>query len=63
MEFISRFRLYEFTDLPLGLCNAPSAFHCLINHVFSIVIDQYVLVYLDSILVFSEIAYDHEVFS
>ena len=30
------------------------------NHVFCNIIDQYVLVYLENILVYSEIADDHE---
>ena len=60
MAFVSRFGLYEFTVLPFGLCNAPSTFQRLINYVFSDLIDQYVLVYLDNILVYSETANNHE---
>ena len=31
--FITRYGLFEYTVLPLGLCNAPSTFQCLINSV------------------------------
>ena len=54
MEFVSRFSLYEFTVLPFGLCNSPSTFQRLLNHVFSDIIDWYVLVYLDDILLNSK---------
>ena len=50
MAFVSRFGLYKFTVLPFGLCNAPSTFQRLINHIFSDIIDWYVLVYLFNIL-------------
>ena len=60
MAFVLRFGLYEFTVLPFGLCNAFSTFQRLMNYVFSDLIDWYVLVYLDNILVYSEIANNHE---
>ena len=40
--------------LPLGLCNAPSTFQHLINVVMSGYIDDFVLVYLDDILIYSD---------
>ena len=60
MVFISRLSLYEFKVLPFGLCNAPSTFQHFINHVFSDIIDQYVLVYIDDILLYSKNTKDHE---
>ena len=68
MAFISRFGLYKFTVLPFGLCNAPSTFQHLMKYVVRDVIDWYILVYLDDILVYSKTADDyeqhlHEVFS
>ena len=44
----------------LGLYNAPSTFQCLINYVFSDIIDQYILVYLSDILVYSNTTNNHE---
>ena len=46
--------------LPLGLCNAPSTFQCLMNAVMSGYIDDFILVYLDNILVYSDNAEEHE---
>ena len=55
-----RYGLYEYTVLPLGLCNAPSTFQRLMNAVMSGYIDDFVLVYLDDILVYSDTADAHE---
>ena len=53
MAFILRFGLYELTVLPFGLYNTPSIFQCHINYIFGDIIDQYILVYLDGILLYS----------
>ena len=50
--FITRYWLFEYTVLPLGLYNTPSTFQQLINVVISGYIDD--LVYLDNILVYSD---------
>lgn len=57
--FTCRYGTYEFTVMPFGLTNAPSTFQRLMNNVFSDVLDQYVTVYLDDILIFSESYEDH----
>ena len=46
--------------LPLGLCNALSTFQHLMNAVMSGYIDDFVLVYLDHILVYSDNAEEHK---
>ena len=51
--FVTRYGLYEYTVLPLGLCNAPSTFQCLMNSVLGDYVDKFALVYLDDILVYS----------
>ena len=58
--FVTRYGLFEYTVLPLGLCNAPSTFQRLMNSVMGEYIDDFVLVYLDDILVFSTTEYEHE---
>ena len=68
MVFVLRLRLHEFIVFIFGLCNAPSIFQHLMKYVYSKTIDQYILVYLDNILVYNKTAdddekYIHEVFS
>ena len=58
--FVSHFGLFEFTVLPLGLCNTPSTFPDLMRSMFHEALDQFVLVYLDDILVFYETEEEHE---
>ena len=58
--FVTRYGLFAYTVLPLGLCNAPSTFQRLMNSVMHGFIDKFVLVYLDDILVYSNNEDEHE---
>ena len=59
--FVTRYGLYKYTVLPLGLCNAPSTFQRLMNEVMKGYIDGFASVYLDDILVYTDgDAKDHE---
>ena len=60
LAFVTWYGLFDFKDLPLGLCNTSSTFQCLINSVMHGYIDKNILVYLDDVLVYSNNEDEHE---
>ena len=60
ISFWTRYGYYEFLVLPFGLTNAPTAFMDLMNRVFNQYLDQFVVVFIDEILVFSRSREEHE---
>ena len=52
--FRTRYRHYEFTIMPIRLTNTIASFQRWTNNVLQLYLDQFVLVYLDNILVFLE---------
>jgi hypothetical protein len=53
-SFRTRYGHYEFTVVPFGLSNAPIVFMCLMNGVFRDYLDNFVIVFLDEIMVYSK---------
>lgn len=52
--FRTRYGHYEWVVLPMGLCNSPATFQTLMNRLFGHLYDEFVIVYLDDILIYSE---------
>ncbi|GBG76414.1 hypothetical protein CBR_g22162 [Chara braunii] len=57
--FHTRYGLYDFVVMPLGLCNAPGTFQHAMNRIFHDFLDKFVVVYLDDILIISKTIKEH----
>ena len=58
--FNSRYGHFEFAIMSFGLTNAPAAFMDLRHRLFKPYLDQFVVVFIDDILVYSKSREDHE---
>jgi hypothetical protein len=55
----TRYGSFEFLVMPFGLTNAPSTLQAVMNDVFRENLDEFVMVYIDDILIFSRTEEDH----
>ena len=58
--FKMRYGHYEFLVMSFGLTNAPAAFMDLMNRVFGQYVDQFVVVFIDDILLYSKDQENHD---
>ena len=52
--FSTRYGLYEYLVMSFGLTNAPTYFMYLMNLVFMLELDKFMVVFIDDILIYSE---------
>jgi hypothetical protein len=55
-----RFGHYKFIFLPFGLTDTPGVFMSLTNEVFREYLDKFVQVFIDDILIYSQMMEEHD---
>ena len=57
--FKTRWGLYKYLVMPFGLTNAPAQFMNMMNDLLGDYLDQFVLIFLDDILIYSANVQEH----
>ena len=58
--FRTRYGHYEFLVVPFGLTNAPATFQAYINKALKGLVDDFCIIFLDDILIFSKTKKEHD---
>ena len=58
-NFRTRYGHYEFVVVPFGLNNAPVACMCLMNNVLHPYLENFVIIFIDDILIYSKNDEEH----
>ena len=58
--FRTRYDHFEFVVMPFGLTNAPAAFMKMMNGIFFEWLDEFMIIFIDDILVYSKDRETHE---
>ena len=60
ITFRTRYGHFEFTMIPFELTNAPATFMDLMHRVFQPYLDQFCMVFIDNILIYSQSEEENE---